>query len=69
MGGVLVYATCSVLKIENESQVQQFIVGHDDAEEIPIHATWGVAQKVGRQILTGDEGMDGFFYARIGKKK
>lgn len=66
-GGVLVYATCSVLKQENEQQVQAFLATHSDAVEMPITANWGAAREFGRQIFTGDSAMDGFYYARISK--
>ncbi len=66
-GGVLLYATCSVLKQENELQVQQFLRQHEDASELVISAGWGMAQLHGRQILTGEQGMDGFFYAKLQK--
>ncbi|MDD4914716.1 MAG: 16S rRNA (cytosine(967)-C(5))-methyltransferase RsmB [Methylococcales bacterium] len=67
-GGVLLYATCSVLKQENEEQIAQFLARRADALEIPITAGWGQARPHGRQILTGDSGMDGFYYARLGKQ-
>ncbi len=66
-GGQLVYATCSVLKDENEQQVLNFLAEHPDAGEVPIAAAWGVPCAVGRQILTGDAAMDGFYYARLHK--
>ncbi|MGZ4957691.1 MAG: 16S rRNA (cytosine(967)-C(5))-methyltransferase RsmB [Methylomonas sp.] len=66
-GGVLLYATCSVLKQENELQIEEFLSHHADAEEIPIHGAWGTARPHGRQILTGNLQMDGFYYARLGK--
>lgn len=66
-GGQLVYATCSVLKEENEQQVLDFLASHPDATELPIAAAWGVSCAVGRQILTGDSCMDGFYYARLHK--
>lgn len=66
-GGLLLYATCSVLKQENEQQVQAFLDEHSDAVELPIDADWGIAGVCGRQILTGDSAMDGFYYARISK--
>ena len=46
----------------------RFLANHEDAFEIPITENWGLPQKVGRQILTGDKGMDGFYYARLAKK-
>jgi 16S rRNA (cytosine967-C5)-methyltransferase len=67
-GGILLYATCSILKQENESQIEQFLQQHDDAQELPIEAGWGVNRPFGRQILTGSHFMDGFYYARLQKK-
>lgn len=67
-GGVLLYATCSVLKQENEQQILAFLEAHPDAVMMPIEADWGRAGACGRQILPGDQAMDGFFYARIGKR-
>ena len=63
--GILLYATCSVLKQENEQQIEGFLSTHPDAQEIPIEANWGTARKMGRQILTGDSNMDGFYYAKL----
>ena len=67
-GGVLLYATCSGLKQENEEQIAGFLGQHPDAEEWPIVADWGEARPHGRQILSGDRQMDGFYYARLLKK-
>jgi 16S rRNA (cytosine967-C5)-methyltransferase len=66
--GILLYATCSVLRLENNKQIQQFIEQHADAEPIAIDADWGREQEFGRQILPGEHDMDGFFYARLRKK-
>ena len=66
-GGLMLYATCSILKAENEGQMQDFLKRTDDAEEVEIKAAWGQEQKAGRQILTGDQQMDGFYYALIRK--
>ena len=67
-GGVLLYATCSILKAENELQNTDFLAAHPDSFEIPIEADWGEQRPVGRQILTGEFDMDGFYYARLGKQ-
>ncbi len=66
-GGILLYVTCSVFKQENELQIENFLALNDDAEEIGISSDWGVQRPVGRQILTGDSQMDGFYYAKIRK--
>jgi 16S rRNA (cytosine967-C5)-methyltransferase len=67
-GGMLVYATCSVLKRENEFNVGHFLATHTDARERPIAAPWGHARACGRQILPGEAGMDGFYYACLVKE-
>lgn len=67
-GGMLIYATCSVLPEENQQQVAHFLARHADAKEAVIEATWGCAVNPGRQILPYQDGMDGFYYARIIKQ-
>ena len=67
-GGMLLYATCSVLKIENAQQIQTFLQQHADARCQPLPTGWGHEQHCGRQILPGEQGMDGFFYALIYKQ-
>ncbi len=66
-GGMLVYATCSVLPQENSQQLTAFLERHSDAQEQKITASWGVETVVGRQILPNQDGMDGFYYACIEK--
>ena len=66
-GGILLYATCSILKQENEHQIAQFLNNHSDAVELTIDTAWGLARPHGRQMLTGELQMDGFYYAKLGK--
>ncbi|MDX1443499.1 MAG: 16S rRNA (cytosine(967)-C(5))-methyltransferase RsmB [Gammaproteobacteria bacterium] len=66
-GGRLVYATCSVLPRENSQQVANFLDRHDDAVALPLAVEWGRPSGFGRQVLTGEQGMDGFFYAVLSK--
>lgn len=66
-GGRLIYATCSVLKQENEERVQQFLAATTEASEMPIEAEWGIAASCGRQILPGQHQADGFYYAKLSK--
>ncbi len=66
-GGMLLYATCSVLPEENHLQVAAFLATQADARERPIEADWGRALTPGRQILPGEGGMDGFYYACLQK--
>lgn len=65
-GGVLLYATCSVLKSENEEQINSFLDSHVDAAEEKIKIDWGIEVSVGRQQLP-THNFDGFYYARLNK--
>ncbi len=67
-GGLLLYATCSLLQQENEEQIEYFLSNNGDASELPIDDGWGQARSHGRQTLPGDDSMDGFFYARLLKQ-
>ncbi|HAH70231.1 MAG TPA: 16S rRNA (cytosine(967)-C(5))-methyltransferase [Succinivibrionaceae bacterium] len=64
--GILVYSTCSILKEENEEQVKSFLKRHSNVELLPFddHGTMTGF----KQLLPGDDGGDGFFYARFIKK-
>jgi 16S rRNA (cytosine967-C5)-methyltransferase len=66
-GGKLVYVTCSVMPEENAGRIAQFLAAHEDARVLPVAPGWGLEQEIGRQILPGAEGMDGFFYAIVQK--
>lgn len=67
VGGTLLYITCSILKAENEQQMQQFFAQHADAKEIKIVTDYGVEQQYGRQLLPEAGRGDGFYYCRIEK--
>ncbi len=66
-GGMLVYATCSIMAQENSEQIASFLQEQSDARELAITAEWGHAVAAGRQILPGENGMDGFYYACLSK--
>ena len=69
-GGMLLYATCSVFRVENEDQIEAFVARHDDAIALPLRLP--VADALGGQLLPAAGGAehnhDGFFYARLKKK-
>lgn len=66
-GGMLLYSTCSVLKTENSNQVADFLGYQADAIERPMLAGRVKVAGVGSQILPGENGMDGFYYACLHK--
>lgn len=64
-GGALVYATCSILREENERQVEALLQRTPDAQVDRLDDRFGRVVGGGRQRLPGENGMDGFFYARL----
>lgn len=67
-GGKLLYATCSILPDENSQQIAAFVAEQHDAVHQTIGDGWGRALPMGRQILPGNTGMDGFYYALLEKR-
>ena len=67
-GGVLLYATCSILRRENAAQVESFLSRHDGFVLEPLDARFGRDTGAGHQRLPGEDGMDGFFYARLRRR-
>lgn len=65
VGGILVYATCSVLPEENSSNLTAFLARTPGARELDIPAPWGLAQPHGRQLLPQPDGHDGFYYCKL----
>ena len=68
-GGFLLYATCSVFRIEGETQVQSFVAHNTDAlrKPAPGHLTPAIE---GKGVRVGDNPEcepDGFFYALLQK--
>lgn len=58
-GGYLVYATCSVLPIENESQIQNFLAAHSDS--------WTLVHQWSNEPSANSG--DGFFAAKLQRIK
>jgi len=72
-GGRLVYATCTVTRSENRDVVAAFLRGTPDAVSLPAEdwegwPPFGEADEFGRQILPGEAGADGFYYAALTKQ-
>ena len=72
-GGRLVYATCTVTRSENRDVIAAFLAGTPDAALVP-EVQWsgwpgfGEGDGFGRQILPGEAGADGFYYAALQKQ-
>jgi 16S rRNA (cytosine967-C5)-methyltransferase len=72
-GGRLVYATCTITRSENRDVLAQFLDSAHDARIVPSDAwpgwpNWGESDGFGRQILPGEAGADGFYYAALTKQ-
>ena len=71
-GGRLVYVTCTVTRSENRDVIAAFLAQTAGAAVVPVEAWegWpnlGEADEFGRQILPGEAGADGFYYAALTK--
>ncbi len=69
LDGVLVYATCSILRAEGEDVLRRFLAQQPEAMEWAIESpvgepVWGEDCGVGRRIAPGGQ-YDGFYYARL----
>jgi 16S rRNA (cytosine967-C5)-methyltransferase len=72
-GGRLVYATCTLTRSENRDVMAAFLRTTADAaavaaESWPGWPDLGETDGVGRQILPGEAGADGFYYAALTKQ-
>ncbi|WP_374979434.1 16S rRNA (cytosine(967)-C(5))-methyltransferase RsmB [Pseudomonas solani] len=65
VGGVLVYATCSTLPMENSDNIATFLARTPGARELDIAGSFGLKQPHGRQLLAQEDGHDGFYYAKL----
>ena len=74
-GGRLIYVTCSMLREEDESQIERFLAAHDEFTLVPAAPVWraAVGQKYpGREpmlrLTPARHGTDGFFVAVLERK-
>ena len=69
-GGRLLYTSCSVLAAENERVIEAFLGRTPAARDATPELTRGWPQRPGGpgyQVLPGEAGMDGFYYACLSK--
>jgi 16S rRNA (cytosine967-C5)-methyltransferase len=72
-GGRLVYCTCTLTRSENRGVIAAFLQETPSACVVPAEAWagwpgFGEADEFGRQILPGEAGADGFYYAALTKQ-
>jgi len=72
-GGRLVYCTCTVTRAENRAVIAAFLEETADAHIVPVRdwPAWpgfGEGDGFGVQILPGEAGADGFYYAALTKR-
>jgi 16S rRNA (cytosine967-C5)-methyltransferase len=71
-GGRLVYVTCTVTRSENHDVIGAFLAATAGAGVVPVEQWpgwpgFGDADEFGRQIIPGEAGADGFYYAALTK--
>lgn len=67
-GGLMVYATCSILTPENDAVIRKAVAAIEDIHVEAIDADWGIATEFGRQLMPTIGGNDGFYYACLRKR-
>ena len=68
-GGVLVYSTCTVFPEENQQNVERFLASHKEFSLAPFSVGALKAEKGYVTLLPDEHGTDGFFIAKLIKRK
>ena len=68
----MVYVTCTVTRSENHDVIAAFLSATAGAGIVPVDEWpgwpgFGDADEFGRQIIPGEAGADGFYYAALTK--
>jgi 16S rRNA (cytosine967-C5)-methyltransferase len=65
-GGMLIYATCSLSRVENHAVTETFLAGHPEFAAVPPARAFGCAwDGAGLTILPARHNTDGYFVARM----
>jgi len=57
-GGVMVYSTCTINKVENQTQIERFLSAHPDMKVV-----------FSQQLFGFEQATDGFFICKLMKKE
>lgn len=70
-GGRMVYATCSLLRSENDDRIETFLANHPDFSLLPVEEAWAASPFKGEalHLSPAKEGCDGFFAAVLQRRK
>lgn len=71
VGGRLVYGTCTILRIENEDVIDQFLAKHTEFKLVPTYTEFGLNASDDRgmvHMFPDDFASDGFFIATLEKQ-
>jgi 16S rRNA (cytosine967-C5)-methyltransferase len=66
-GGRMLYATCSLLREENDARIEKFRKNNKDVRILEVAGPGGIATGAGRQTVPGLADTDGFYYALLEK--
>lgn len=69
--GRMVYATCSLLKRENDDQINTFLAHHPDFSLLPVEEAWPESPFQGEalHVTPAQHGCDGFYAAVLQRRK
>ncbi len=69
-GGLLLYATCTLVRAENEGMVEHFLQTHSDftTEPLPLPAPFSKNESGMFTLVPGEYDTDGFFFCRLRRK-